>query len=57
MRQALLNPFTQPELQMVSRLLIGRQNNNLGKIGIGKFWIVGKEEAWSARPNVSRNKV
>src|SRR5438552_11140152 len=54
-RKAVLNPFTQPELQSISGLLIGRQNNNLGKIGVREFWIVRKEETRSARPNVSRN--
>src|SRR5438874_12080561 len=49
-RKALLNPFTQPEFQSISSLLIGRQNNNLRKIGIREFWIVREEEAWSASP-------
>src|SRR6185437_7454833 len=39
-RKALRNLFTQPELQSVSGLLIGRQNNNLGEIGVREFWIV-----------------
>src|SRR5207249_4436795 len=56
-RKTLLNPFTQPEFQSVSGLLIGRQNNDLGKIGVREFWIVRKEEARSARPNVSRNNL
>ena len=30
---------------MISSLLIGRQNNDLGKIGIREFWIVREEEA------------
>ena len=56
-RKALLNPFTQPELQTISILFIGRQNNDFGKIGVREFWIVRKEEARSARPNVSRNNL
>src|SRR5436309_9651171 len=42
---------------MISILLIGRQNNDLGKIGVREFWIVRKEEARSTRPNVSRNNL
>src|SRR5215475_10148877 len=41
--KALLNPFTQPELEAVSSLFIGRQDNDLGKIGVRELWIVGKE--------------
>src|SRR6266702_3860340 len=55
--KALLHPFTQPELQMISILLIGCQNNDLGKIGIRQFWIVRKEEARSTRPDVCRNNL
>src|SRR5438876_199653 len=44
-RKALLNPFTQPELQTIPILLIGSQDNDFREIGIRKFWIVGKEEA------------
>src|SRR5256885_13282145 len=42
---------------MISSLLIGRQNNDLGEIRVREFWIVRKEEARSARPNVSRNNL
>src|SRR2546430_9265339 len=42
---------------MISSLLIGRQNNDLGKIRVREFWIVRKEEARSTRPNVSRNNL
>src|SRR5437899_4937742 len=42
---------------MISSLLIGRQNNDLGEIRVREFWIVRKEKARSARPNVSRNNL
>src|SRR5437667_11323836 len=42
---------------MVSILLIGRQDNNFGKIGVRELRVVRKEEAWSTRPNVSRNNL
>src|SRR5437868_1159411 len=56
-RKAVLNSFTQLELQMISIRLIGCQNNDLCKIGVREFWIVRKEEARSARPDVSRNNL
>src|SRR5437899_4212694 len=42
---------------MISSLLIGRQNNDLGKIGVREFWIVRKEEARGTRPDVRRNNL
>src|SRR5438128_6833226 len=42
---------------MISSLLIGRQNNDLGEIRVREFWIVRKEKARSTRPNVSRNNL
>src|SRR5438552_14838909 len=42
---------------MISSLLIGRQNNELGEIRIREFWIVRKEKTRSTRPNVSRNNL
>src|SRR5437867_7103609 len=42
---------------MVSSLLIGRQDNNFGKIGVRELRVVREEEAWSTRPNVSRNNL
>src|SRR5256885_3691879 len=42
---------------MISSLLSGRQNNDLGEIGVREFWIVRKEKARSTRPNVSRNNL
>src|SRR5438445_13253805 len=42
---------------MISSLLIGRQHNDLGKIGVREFWIVRKEKTRSTRSNVSRNNL
>src|SRR5207249_3713707 len=42
---------------MISSLLVGSQNNDLGEIRIREFWIIRKEKARSTRPNVSRNNL
>jgi hypothetical protein len=39
-RKSLLNLLTQSELQTISVFLAGRQNNNLGEIGVREFRII-----------------